>query len=294
MRKALLLALVVLVSAPAFGADVDRGLDLWRTAGNGTTFIDFSANPIPAGFFCHGSAAFTKKVIFEGVPIAADQPDALGGADTIIERMDDARFNRRGVAVVPIQVRALSLASVRPISTECGLYTITVALTGDQPTTEMRIVRVNEEGGYLKAPLALTAKLSFTPLRNSEREILELTRTVTFEISPKTPWTTRPVDRPRERELELVRVDTDGDREPDWDLVNGSSFMAGVSPRPASLSHDVQAITQCQPACHCDPFSDFSGGGTYSGGYGGCAHLHCPYPVFSDSGNVPVCPILAD
>jgi hypothetical protein len=280
MRKALLLVLVVLLSTPAFAAEVDRGLDLWRTPGNGTTFIDFSANPIPAGFFCNGSAAFEKKVVFEGVPIAADQPEALGGADTIIERMDDARFNRRGVAVVPIQVRALSLASVRPIATECGLYTITVALTGDQPTTEMRIVRVNEEGGYFKAPLALTAKLSFTPLRNTEREILEITRTVTFEISPKTPWTTRPVDRPREREQELVRIDTDGDREPDRDLTNSSAFMAGVDARSRSMTAVGEAISYCPSNCHCDPSSGFVGGGSYSGGYGECAHLHCPSSPF--------------
>jgi hypothetical protein len=277
MPKTLLLTLAILVSAPAFGADVDRGLDLWRTPGNGTTFIDFAANPIPAGFFCHGSAAFTKKVIFEGVPIAADQAAALGGADTIIERMDDARFNRRGVATTRIQVRALSLASVRPIVTECGLYTITVALTGDQPTTEMRIVRVNEEGGYFKAPLALTAKLSFTPLRNSDREILELTRTVTFEINPKTPWAVAPAGHPREREL--VRIDTDGDREPDRDLVNDSSFLAGVSARPASITSEGQALYSCYQGCHCDPSSGFTGGGNYTGGNGQCAHLHCPYPV---------------
>jgi hypothetical protein len=278
MRKLLLFALVVLLSTPTFAAEVDRGLDLWRTAGNGTTFIDFSANPIPAGFFCHGSSAFTQKVIFEGVPLAADDPATLGGADTVIERMDDARFNRRGVATTRIQVRALSLASVRPIATECGLYTITVALTGEQPTTQMRIVRVNEEGGYFKAPLALTAKLSFTPLRNAEREILELTRTVTFEVSPKIPWAVAPAGHPREREL--VRIDTDGDREPDRDLVNDSSFLAGMRALPALSATAEGVLYLCPQQCHCDSSSSFIAGGTYTGGSGSCAHLHCPTPVY--------------
>jgi|CXWL01.1.fsa_nt_gi hypothetical protein len=278
MRKGSILALALLIASPVLAADIDRGLDLWRTAGNGTTFIDFSANPIPAGFFCTGSGAFTGKVAFEGVPLAADPPTALGGADTIIERLDDAAFNRRGVATTRIQVRALSLASVKPISTECGLYAITIALDGEQPTTAMRIVRANEEGGFFKAPLALTAKLTFTPLINREREVVELTRTVDFEISPRIPWTVRPADRPRERGHELVRVDTDGDRQPDRDLGNDSSFLAGLTAQQATRSS--AELAAAASSCHCDPSSGFTDGGSYTDGSGACAHLHCPYPVF--------------
>lgn len=287
MRRLVLLVLVLLAAAPLVAADrVDRGLDLWRTRGNGTTFIDFAVNPIPAGFFCDGSPAFTGKVVFEGVPLATDVPGALFGADTVIERLDDAAFNRRGVAVTRLQVRALSLASVKPLATGCGLWTALIALEGEQPTTEMRLVRTGANQGFFKAPLSLNAKLTFVPLNKvGEREPRTLSRHVDFKITPQIPWAVQPggIDR----RVDYVRLDTDGDGEPDRLVAGDVSFLAGVdgkSAAAAALADGSVQIDQRQLCyvqnCHCDPTSSFVGGGNFSSVSTAlaapCAHLHCP------------------
>lgn len=285
MRTVSLLVFLVLLSSPLQAADkIDRGVDLWRTLGNGTTYIDFSANPIPAGFFCESSPAFTGKVIFEGVPLETDVPGALYGADTVIERLDDATFNRRGVAVSRIQVRALSLASVKPIATGCGLWSILISLEGEQPTTQMRLVKTGTDEGFFKAPLALTAKLTFVPMVGvGHREPVTLTRSVDFAVTPKIPWSAGPRGG-IEHETEMVRVDTDGDREPDRYVNGGSSFLAGVSGKSAAVSRVTSEGSErpidTEPCyvqqCHCDFTRQFTGGGDYVSGSGRCAHLHCP------------------
>ena len=234
MRKLTILALLLLAAAPLAAAPVDRGVDLWRTRGNGTTFIDFSANPIPAGFFCDGSPAFTGKVAFEGVPLETDIPGGLFGADTVVERLDDANFNRRGQATTRIQVRALSLSSVKPIATGCGLWSVLISLEGEQPTTHMRLVRTGANEGYFQAPLALNGKLTFVQLTGvGNREPLSLARPVEFKITPKIPWSVQPgiVDR----QIDYVRVDTDGDREPD------RLSSAAAASRPASAARPLPA-----------------------------------------------------
>jgi|CXWL01.1.fsa_nt_gi hypothetical protein len=298
MRKLTILALLLLAAAPLAAAPVDRGVDLWRTRGNGTTFIDFSANPIPAGFFCDGSPAFTGKVAFEGVPLETDIPGGLFGADTVVERLDDANFNRRGQATTRIQVRALSLSSVKPIATGCGLWSVLISLEGEQPTTHMRLVRTGANEGYFQAPLALNGKLTFVQLTGvGNREPLSLARPVEFKITPKIPWSVQPgiVDR----QIDYVRVDTDGDREPDRLIVGGSSFQAGLggkaAARAALADGTISEIDQRQLCyvqnCHCDPRASFVGGGTFSSvataAAAPCAHLHCPV-------NAVVCPVAID
>lgn len=93
--SSLLLGLSPLSANPV----IQRGIDVFTTWGDGRTFYDFSYNPIPASFFCKGSKAFTGRVAFKGLPLATGEPGQLWGADTVIERLDDAVFNDKGVAV---------------------------------------------------------------------------------------------------------------------------------------------------------------------------------------------------
>src|SRR5947208_713512 len=58
--------IVLLVSGfatSAFAADraIQNGIDVWSTAGDGSTFVDFAYTPIPAGFF------FEATVRLDGV-----------------------------------------------------------------------------------------------------------------------------------------------------------------------------------------------------------------------------------
>lgn len=262
LRFAMLLMVGVLVASPLVAAPgaIPPGLDLWQTPGNGTTYADFAESPIPAGFFCDESLPFFGRIVFEGVPVATEKL-SLGRTDTIIQRLDEARFNAHGVARTRIQVKALSLASVSPVRTECGLYNVMVALDGTQPITRMRLVRTDADGGYFVAPLSLSAKLTFTPVAGPAQEPRELVQKIEFTRNPRIQWTDPETDRSRQR----VKVDTDGDLEPDTVLPLGARLVA-----------ETKAI-----ACHCDPSQSFSSAPIDAKATASttCAHFHCPQPV---------------
>src|SRR5262245_16211435 len=130
---ALTVLALCLAALPAVAADsvIQRGVDIWQTVPE-RTFTSFKNNPIPAGFFCADFAGFTGEIWFKGVPLASDNPGALGTTDTIIERMDNAVFNKQGVARTRARVRALQLAGVETFKTVCGEYDVKVRLDGEQ------------------------------------------------------------------------------------------------------------------------------------------------------------------
>jgi hypothetical protein len=254
VRSAGIAVLGFCFAASAFAADrvIQNGIDVWMTRGDGTTFIDFAKTPIPAGFFCSRSTPFASKVVFRGEPIVTGTPGALGATDTIVQRLDDAAFNKRGVAVTRMQVRALSLKSMAPIETGCGKFAASVRLDGVQPITQMVITRDNENGGRFSAPLWLNVKVSFTPVDRASSETLEIPVEVRFRANPNHPWrskTVAPVP------AGFVLVDTDGDRVADTYLPGTSNFLAGQSSR-STLPHRpgvaIDALSGGHYICHDD------------------------------------------
>jgi hypothetical protein len=226
-----LVALVLLAGVPAFAADrvIANGIDPWVTVAGGKTFADFSSQPIPAGFFCALSEPFTGRINLRGRPLVTGEPGALGKADTIIQRLDDAVFNRRGVATTRIQIKALRLESEEPFKTACGPFNVYLSLTGEQPITRMRIIRANVRGGRFEAPVAVNAKLTFRPVGGLGRQALaplELTQSVTFAPDPKAQWSYQPGPG-NLRKVGFVSVDTDGDNVADTFLPGTSNFLAG-------------------------------------------------------------------
>lgn len=230
MRKtSLLLALFTfgLGSLPALADPVIYGgIDIWRTPDDGKTSTDFAAQPLPAGFFCEGSKAFTGRVEFKGLPIATDRTGALKETDTIIQRLDDAAFNARGVATTRLQVRALSLVSRAAVQTDCGAYNVRVSLDGRQPTTLMKLFRDGDEGGRFLAPLALRIKMTFTPVTGGEERVVR--RLVRFSTDPRFTWSTDESKRAI-RQSGWIKIDTDGDGLPDTHVPGTSNFAPGVS-----------------------------------------------------------------
>lgn len=252
-------SLLVLLACPAWAADsvILNGIDVWTTAPDGKTFIDFSADPLPRGFFCGGSAAFVDRVALKGKPIAMDLPGALGGVDTIVQRLDDARFNGRGVARTRIQLRALSLVGIEPIKTRCGLYEVGVSLTGRQPITHMTIVREHEQGGRFVAPVALRTRVTFRPLAGTAGETLEVVRDVRFANHTGASWASRPGDPVREY-AGFVTVDTDDNGEPDTHLPGTSNFAAGWRIAPGrgdgeGVRAKETTVIVKDPVEHCCP-----------------------------------------
>ena len=239
MRNRSILATLVfslLLGLSPLAADplIERGIDVFITPANGTTYYDFANDPIPAGFFCKGSKAFTGRVTFKGLPLATGAPGQLRDADTVIERLDNAVFNADGIATTRLQFRALSLVSIAPIKTTCGDFHVYVTLGGKQRVTTMNINRTQEGGGNFVAPLALDVRVTFIPVkptRGKAARNLELATSFTVPASPL-PWSF--ANGAEAKRLGSVVVDTNGDLAPDTALPGTSNFRPGASPdRPA-------------------------------------------------------------
>ncbi len=224
---------------------IKPGIDVFTTVGGGNTYYDFAKNPIPAGFFCDSSPAFTDRVALKGLPVETGIPGELRTTDTIIERLDEAVFDAHGVAETRIRFRALSMVSIAPIRTSCGAYHVYVTLDGKQPVTKMRIQRSQADGGSFRAPLAANVRLTFVPVRGTTSRKLELKGSVKFPGKPIS-WTFP--DGKVLKQMGSAVVDTNGDLRPDTRLPGTSNFTAGVPPQ------GIRSITaaNCYCTCHED------------------------------------------
>jgi hypothetical protein len=228
---------------------IHRGIDVFTTVDDGKSFNDFAYSPIPAGFFCKGSKAFTGKVTFKGLPLTTDPPGKLSGADTVVERLDEAVFDK-GVAFTRIRFRALSLVSSAPIKTACGAFHVYVSLAPKQRVTTMTILQTQEHGGDFSAPLAVDARLTFIPVkpqRTKEARKLELTQSITFPAS-SSPWSLV-ADSPTKK-FATVTVDTDGDLIADTVLPGPSNFSAGQQPSRVILEKVGCSCCPGETYCH--------------------------------------------
>jgi hypothetical protein len=263
----LAVAFLAVVSPLAADTVIHRGIDVFTTTANGNTFYDFAQTPIPAGFFCKSSAAFSGRMSFKGLPLETGAPGQLHGADTVIERLDDAAFDSTGSAVTRIQFRALSLVSIAPLKTACGSFHVYVTLAGKQRETTMRIYRTSDGGGQFLAPLAVNARLSFIPVKPAKSaRRLELTGSFTFPASP-IPWSV--TGGSATKRVGTVLVDTNGDLAPDALLFGSTNFWPGWT--PGAPSKIIQSgCTVCEPqSCHTDPST---------------GKQHCTGPVYACNG----------
>lgn len=209
---------------------IQRGVDIFTTLADGKTYYDFARSPIPSGFFCEGSQAFTGRVALKGLPLATETPGQLWNSDTVIERLDDVVLNDKGMATTRIRFRALSLVSIAPLKTTCGDFHVYVSLGGKQRVTKMSIRRTEEGGGTFTAPLAVNARMTFVPVHPGQKAArnLELAGSFTFPATPK-PWGL--ADGTMAKRIGAAVVDTNGDQTPDTLLPGMSNFLAGRSPK---------------------------------------------------------------
>src|SRR3954470_17229869 len=281
---ALILALVSGSPLLAAGEPIHNGVDLWMTVA-GFAQTSFADQPLPAGFFCESSQPFTGTVKFKGAPLAVEPAGSLGTIDTVVRRLDEAKFNAKGVATTRIQLMALSLVSTKPIETSCGKYDVAVSLSGKQPVTMMKIFQTDAFGGTYSAPLALNVKVVFTPVDSDKSGRREVTRRIDLGPGSNSVWAY--LNLPRYKQG--VRVDTNGDGKPDMVLPAASNFLAGVAPamlkeapplpRLASTAiQEQQYIIRCPVgqcaynSCHC---ADPSTNPPWNQSAAGCDHLHC-------------------
>ncbi|HEY2295125.1 MAG TPA: hypothetical protein VGM86_30855 [Thermoanaerobaculia bacterium] len=269
------------------GEPIHNGVDLWMTVA-GFAQTGFTNEPLPAGFFCEGSQPFTGTVKLKGAPLTVEPAGSLGAIDTVVRRLDDAKFNAKGEAATRIQLMALSLVSMKPIETSCGKFDVAISLTGKQPVTLMKIFQSDAFGGTYSAPLAINGKIVFTPVNGDPSGRREVIRRV--DLGPGTNSVWAYINLPRYKQG--IRVDTNGDGKPDAALPAASNFLAGVSPamlkeapplpRLAATAIQAQPIIACPVgqcayhSCHCAPL-DSDPPPQWNQSSNGCAsdHLHC-------------------
>jgi hypothetical protein len=244
-RTTLLVALAVLFLAalPAAAAEpIQRGIDAWTTIPE-ATYADLNNNPLPAGFFCKEFPGFTGQIYLKGVPIMTDR-GTLSRTDTLVERLDDAVFNKHGVAFTRVRLRALQLTGVETFKTACGEYKVDVTLDGEQPLSRMRIVRENNKGGRFMVPLAVNTKLIFTRVDN-ESERFEFADHVRFSPNPLNRWSYRRFAPVAKRVASPMMIDTDWDGTPDTMIPAQSNFAPGAyngnMNKVYEATHGVQA-----------------------------------------------------
>lgn len=165
------LALLVSIALPVrAGAEVlPAGLDLFETRPEASRFRFTGELAIPAGFFAPGSRPFRGAVTLGGVPLGSFRGEDTGSADTIVERTRsvDLAARRSSRVTVPIEVVALSLASVEPLRIPVGttvqLWDLDVGLAPGRPAVgTMTIIRGTPNGGVFDAEVTVVPRFRFT------------------------------------------------------------------------------------------------------------------------------------
>ena len=246
------LALVVAVPSQAAAPgpvtaidSVPAGFDFWQTLGSGATQYSFQNDPLPAGFFCRGSKAFTGTISFEGVPLASDPPGILGTTDTILERLDEAVFNQDGLAQSRVVIRALQLRGIDQVTTSCGAWTAAAGLAGDQPVSHMTFRRTSKLGGEFDADLRIKVNVVFTNVRSGETR--QITRLVHLPTSTATAFTCQ------------ARPTTVNTVSPARVHLVDQSTAIGVSPAPSPTPIDID-VNGCIVGRQCETV-DHNGNG---------------------------------
>lgn len=145
--------------------------DLFYTPAGGSTFEDFSAAPVPAGFFGPGSDPFSGTVVYQGAPLDATGIFYPTAVDTIVERLTTAILPAcPSMQGIPIEIVALNLISVTPITVTFGggnptNYEVRACLASPpvvQNIGVMTITQTGTDGGTFSSSLPVTPRLIFT------------------------------------------------------------------------------------------------------------------------------------
>jgi hypothetical protein len=272
-RACYMSVLLVLLALPALGQTlptIRAGVDLFETSVTGGTQVDFSSTPIPADFFCPGSAPFTGLVGMKGVPLTTAPVGVGGTTDTIVARLKDAVFPPGATsAAVPVVVRALRLTGTNNIQVFCPdegkdtEWRVDACLCGGlQPTTNLTLT-VNQACGcgVANGTLKLNVCLRFTRLDTGDT-VGPVSQTITLSVN-NLPWC--PNAGANDRTIAgPFGVDTNCDGEADLQLPGTSNFHPSRTCANSAVDCWVQyaSLTRCHSSAPLP-----------------VAHPHCVNPV---------------
>jgi hypothetical protein len=147
------LSLAILASVPASAQVIHKGIDYWRTPLNGTQFR-FPDGDVETLCKAKPDPTWNHDVALRGIPAQSSDWDSA------VARLDNANFDKNGIATTKLQFWSLALISPAPSATPCGPLLWTARLAkGAQPITTMTIKQQTSGGGVFSADLALRVEM---------------------------------------------------------------------------------------------------------------------------------------
>lgn len=169
------------LATPPAALAVTAGFDLFETDPQQTSFQFTDQFAIPAGFFDPGSNPFTGQVNFGGGQIGTFQGKDVGDADTIVQRTQAANVVPPfpSHATVPIEIVALNLVSVQPITVQVGgttqTWDVSVQLSPTRPSQGgIDITKTGDQGGTFSSQLQVIPLFTFTRIPDGAKRTLDL------------------------------------------------------------------------------------------------------------------------
>jgi hypothetical protein len=137
--------------------------------------------PLPPNFFDPGSLPFTGQVVFAGVPLNSTPLMEVFPADTIVERLEPSVVGPGGEATVPIIIKALSLASIQPITVtyQFGppeLWNVRTHLSSVAPQAPGSMTITGNtcfDGGTFTATLPVRPRFVFSRLSDNAQRVFD-------------------------------------------------------------------------------------------------------------------------
>ena len=259
------IVLGILLALPAAGAapaTITRGVDIFTTSAG--TRADFTSNPIPAGFFCAGSSAFSGSIPLSGVPLTTAPAGIAGSTDTVVERLANGVFGAGGTATIPIILRALRMGgSLTVFCPGVGNtnWQVDVCACGQQVQTSVTVKIDPACGvcGTFNGSLSVNACLRFTRLDNGQTAG-PIRQAIQLSIASM-PWCYQ-AGISETVVASSFAVDTNCDGQPDLTVPGTSNFHPGWS--CPNVGQDCWALFASLTRCHDGPSKD---------------HPHCVNPV---------------
>jgi len=155
-------------SRAAVSIFIQAGNDEFETTGNGETYHNFQASPVPAGFFGTGSLQYSGLVPLVGVPVNP----AVSDTDTIIHRNQDV-FTPGSTTIT---MTALNLASINPITvtyTDNHTETWNVKVNLSDFKSSGGSMSFNSDGSGFDSSLSVYPKFTFTRVSDGAVRVLD-------------------------------------------------------------------------------------------------------------------------
>ena len=155
-------------SKAAMSLYIPAGNDEFETTGNGETYHNFQASPVPAGFFGTGSLQYAGLVPLVGVPLNP----AVSDTDTIIHRNSDVL----SPGSTTINMTALNLAGINPITVTYSdnhteSWTVKVNLSSLKASGGS--MSFNSDGSAFDSSLSVYPKFTFTRVSDGLTKVLD-------------------------------------------------------------------------------------------------------------------------